>query len=60
MYAGEALQSWLDKGRSAARPVLDRLIGRGIVLVQGEVAQGLASASRMVLEAGPHGKVWIS
>lgn len=53
VYGRSALQSWLEKGRAEARPVLDRLIGQGLALVPGELGEQLASASRKVLDAGP-------
>lgn len=53
VYGRDALEIWLNKGRAEARPVLDRLIGQGVPLVQGDVAESLATASRMILDAGP-------
>lgn len=53
VYGRGALNSWLEKGRAEARPVLDRLVAQGVLLVEGEVADELASASRRALEAGP-------
>ncbi|MGK9219317.1 MULTISPECIES: nucleotidyltransferase domain-containing protein [unclassified Microbacterium] len=53
VYGPDALQLWLDKGRDDARPVLDRLIGSGVSLIEGDIADELVSASRATLAAGP-------
>lgn len=53
VYGADKLQWWLEKGRGDFRPVLDRLIGSGIPLIPGEVADALVTASREVLDSGP-------
>lgn len=53
VYGHEALQTWLSRDRAEARPVLDRLVGQGLSLVQGDVAESLALASQRILAAGP-------
>lgn len=53
VYGPDALQVWMDKGRGEARPVLDRLIGEGVSLIEGDVGDELVSAARTTLAAGP-------
>lgn len=53
VYGPEALRLWLDKGRDDRFPVLDRLIGEGVPLTGGLVAQSLGDESRRVLRDGP-------
>ncbi len=53
VYGAAGLQIWLEKGRSESRPVVDRLIAQGLPLIDGDVAQRLASTSREVVAAGP-------
>lgn len=52
-YGPEALQLWLEKGRKERRPVLDKLIGEGVPLTGGAVADSLGDESRRALLAGP-------
>lgn len=53
VYGRTALEDWLKKGRGQRRPVLDRLIGDGVVLEESDTATVLREKSRQVLVAGP-------
>lgn len=48
-YGRNALQHWLEKGRVDRRPVLDKLIGDGIPLTGGALAQSFNEESSQVL-----------
>ena len=52
-YGRDALERWLEKGRADRRPVLDKLIGDGIPLTGGALAQSLSEDSSQVLREGP-------
>lgn len=53
VYGTSGLHQWREKGRSASRPVLDRLIAEGIVLIQSDLAEMLVKESSEALAAGP-------
>lgn len=53
VYGPAAVQLWLDKGRREARPVLDRLIGAEVSLIEGDIGDELVSDARKTLAAGP-------
>lgn len=53
VYGPEALHLWLRKGREERRPVLDKLIGEGVPLTGGAVADSFGDESRRALLAGP-------
>lgn len=52
-YGPDALPMWLERGRDQRRPVLDKLIGEGVPLTGGVVADSLGDDSRRVLREGP-------
>lgn len=53
VYGRAALELWTAKGRSDARPVLDRLVAESVSLVTGDIATSLVAQSRRVLADGP-------
>lgn len=53
VYGRGALSTWLERGRSQHRPVLDRLAAEGIPLINGPLNQELGEHCRAVLDAGP-------
>lgn len=52
-YGRAGLAQWLERGRAARRPVLDRLIAEGLPLLTGPITEELRQESRAVLAAGP-------
>ncbi len=53
VYGREALQPWLNKGRSERRPVLDRIIAEGAPLTSGALTDDLVRKAKAALAAGP-------
>ncbi|QDO87298.1 nucleotidyltransferase domain-containing protein [Ornithinimicrobium ciconiae] len=53
VYGPASLRVWLEKGRAAHRPVLDRLVAEGIPLTDNGLTHELAAQSVAVLAAGP-------
>lgn len=53
VYGPAGLDWWLRHDRTSRRPVIDQLIGRGVVLVDTPRARELQDMSRRILASGP-------
>lgn len=53
VYGPDGLISWQRRDRGVRKPVLDRLIGDGLILRGGDGAEAMAISSRRILREGP-------